>query len=152
VDFRAGDDGVEVQDLRLDRETVVVLVSDHGFYLGEHGLTGKLHTVLHPELTHVPLILVDPQRRLEGQRSDYRASTHDIGPTLLSMVGIDAPDWMTGTDLSVTLDGKEPAEKRDFHYGGMYNRFYIRTDDWVLIGDNRGQGVLSGIADGTRYR
>jgi hypothetical protein len=21
----------------------------------------------------------------------------------------------------------------------MYNRFYIRTDDWVLIGDNRGQ-------------
>ena len=21
----------------------------------------------------------------------------------------------------------------------MYNRFYIRTDDWVLIGDNRGE-------------
>jgi arylsulfatase A-like enzyme len=45
---------------------------------------------------------------------------------------------MTGTDLSVTLDGDEPAEQRDFHYGGMYNRFFIRTDDWVLIGDNQG--------------
>jgi arylsulfatase A-like enzyme len=54
------------------------------------------------------------------------------------MVGIDKPSWMNGTDLSVTLDGKEPDQKRDFHYGGMYNRFFIRTDDWVLIGDNRG--------------
>jgi arylsulfatase A-like enzyme len=54
------------------------------------------------------------------------------------MVGIDAPDWMGGTDLAVTFDGKEPAEKREFHYGGMYNRFYIRTDEWVLIGDNQG--------------
>jgi arylsulfatase A-like enzyme len=36
------------------------------------------------------------------------------------------------------LDGGEPPERRDFHYGGMYNRFFIRTDDWVLIGDNQG--------------
>ena len=32
-----------------------------------------------------------------------------------------------------------PPAKREVHYGGMYNRFFIRTDDWVLIGDNRGQ-------------
>jgi arylsulfatase A-like enzyme len=70
--------------------------------------------------------------------SQYFASTHDVGPTVLSMVGIDAPDWMGGTDVAVTFDGREPAEKRDFHYGGMYNRFFIRTDDWVLIGDNQG--------------
>ena len=54
------------------------------------------------------------------------------------MVGIDPPSWMNGTNLAVTMEGKEPSQKRDFHYGGMYNRFYIRTDDWVLIGDNRG--------------
>ena len=70
--------------------------------------------------------------------SHYFASTHDVGPTVLSMVGIDQPDWMGGTNLLVALDGEEPDEKRDFHYGGMYNRFYIRTDDWVLIGDNQG--------------
>jgi arylsulfatase A-like enzyme len=56
----------------------------------------------------------------------------------MSLAGVRTPDWMEGTDLSVTLDDEEPAEKRDFHYGGMYNRFFIRTDDWVLIGDNQG--------------
>ena len=45
---------------------------------------------------------------------------------------------MEGTDLSPVLEGGDPAERRDFHYGGMYNRFFIRTDDWVLIGDNQG--------------
>ena len=30
-----------LHDLRLERETVIVLVSDHGFFVGEHGLTGK---------------------------------------------------------------------------------------------------------------
>jgi arylsulfatase A-like enzyme len=36
------------------------------------------------------------------------------------------------------LDGGQPSQRRDFHFGGMYNRFFIRTDDWVLIGDNQG--------------
>ena len=45
---------------------------------------------------------------------------------------------MEGADLSPVLDGGQPTQKREFHYGGMYNRFYIRTDDNVLIGDNRG--------------
>ena len=71
--------------------------------------------------------------------SRYFASTHDVGPTVLSMVGIDRPDWMDGSDLSPLLDGEQPAQRRDYHYGGMYNRFYIRTDDNVLIGDNRGK-------------
>ena len=71
--------------------------------------------------------------------SSHFASTHDVGPTLLSAVGVDPPDYLEGSDLSPLLDGKEPAEKRDFHYGGMYNRFYIRTDDWALIADTRGQ-------------
>lgn len=94
---------------------------------------------LHPELAQVPFVIIHPDGRAAGTTSPYFASTHDVGPTLLSMVGLRAPSWMEGTDLSPTLSGGEPAERRDFHYGGMYNRFFIRTDDWVLIGDNRGQ-------------
>ena len=36
------------------------------------------------------------------------------------------------------MDGGQPTEKREVHYGGMYNRFFIRSDDNVLIGDNPG--------------
>jgi arylsulfatase A-like enzyme len=127
-------------DLRLDRETVVVLVSDHGFYLGEHGVTGKLHTVLHPELTQVPLILVDPQRRKAGQRSRYRASTPDIGPTLLSIAGVEVPATMDGTDLSPLLSG-EALPQRPYSYGGYSDSFYIRSDDWAMFGENSGRGA-----------
>jgi arylsulfatase A-like enzyme len=123
----------------LDENTVIILLSDHGYLLGERGYTGKVPSQLHPELAQVPFIIVHPDRRAAGDVSRYFASTHDVGPTLLSVVGVDRPKWMEGMDLSSLLDGRQPPERRDFHYGGMYNRFYIRTDDWVLIGDNRGQ-------------
>jgi arylsulfatase A-like enzyme len=123
----------------LDKDTVIVLLSDHGYLLGDRGFTGKVPSQLHPELAQVPFIVVHPDGRGAGDVSSYFASTHDVGPTILSMVGMKPPGWMEGTNLSTLLDGQEPAETRDFHYGGMYNRFYIRTDEWVLIGDNRGQ-------------
>jgi arylsulfatase A-like enzyme len=126
------------RELGLHENTVIVLMSDHGYLLGERGYTGKVPSQLHPELAQVPFVVVHPDGRAAGEQNDYFASTHDVGPTLLSMVGIDRPEWMGGTDLSPVLDGGEPAEKRDIHYGGMYNRFFIRTDDWVLIGDNQG--------------
>jgi arylsulfatase A-like enzyme len=125
-------------ELGLDENTVILLLSDHGYLLGERGYTGKVPSQLHPELAQVPFVIAHPDRRAAGGTSSYFASTHDVGPTLLSMVGLEPPDWMEGTDLSPVLEGGDPPERREFHYGGMYNRFFIRTDDWVLIGDNRG--------------
>ncbi len=126
-------------ELGLQRNTVIVLLSDHGYLLGERGYTGKVPSQLHPELAQVPFIIVHPDRRAAGEVSSYFASTHDVGPTLLSMVGLERPRWMEGVDLSPLLASRAPAQSREFHYGGMYNRFFIRTDDWVLIGDNRGK-------------
>jgi arylsulfatase A-like enzyme len=126
-------------ELGLDENTVIVLLSDHGYLLGDRGYTGKVPSQMHPELAQVPFIIVHPERKAAGEVSAYFASTHDVGPTLLSLVGLEPPRWMEGVDLSPLLDGERPKERRELHYGGMYNRFYIRTDDWVLIGDNRGE-------------
>ena len=101
-----------LHDLRLDGETIVVLVSDHGFFLGEHGLTGKLHEYLHPELTHVPLIWVDPAGRRAGEQEGYRASTHDIGPTLLAMAGVEPPESMEGSTCRPSWTATEHAGAR----------------------------------------
>ena len=49
-----------LHDLRLDRETAIVLVADHGFLLGEYGFTGKISSELHPPLMRVPLVVVHP--------------------------------------------------------------------------------------------
>ena len=81
-------------ELGLHKNTVIVLLTDHGYLLGERGYTGKVPSQLHPELAQVPFIVVHPDDRAAGEVSQYFASTHDVGPTVLSMVGIDPPEWM----------------------------------------------------------
>jgi arylsulfatase A-like enzyme len=120
--------------LGLERQTAIVLVGDHGILLGEHGWTGKIPIALHPELAQVPLVVVDPDRRLAGQTSPYFASTHDIAPTLLSMAGVRAPR-MDGVDLS-QLFSRRPLPERPFAYGGYSNAHYLRSGEWAYIGSN----------------
>jgi arylsulfatase A-like enzyme len=122
-------------ELGLDRDTVIVLVADHGILLGDHGFTGKIPIALHPELAQVPLVVVDPDRRLAGRASTYFASTHDIGPTILAMAGLDVPRWMEGVDLSPLFAGRRLPE-RPYAYGGYSNAHYIRSDEWAFIGSN----------------
>jgi arylsulfatase A-like enzyme len=125
-----------LHDLELERETVIVLVSDHGILLGEHGWTGKVQAALYPSLIRVPLIVVDPGRRHAGTSSDFYASTHDVAPTVLSMAGVPVPDAMTGVDLSRPFSGRRLPE-RPYAYGGYSDSFFIRTEPWALFGYNR---------------
>ena len=125
-----------VAELGLERDTAIVLVADHGIYFGEHGWTGKISTVLHPELIQVPLVVVDPAGRRAGETSDYLASTHDLAPTVLSMAGIGAPGAMQGVDLSGLFENRRLPTRR-YATGGYRNTFYIRDGDWSLTADNR---------------
>jgi arylsulfatase A-like enzyme len=124
-------------ELGLDSDTAIVFLSDHGFLLGERGWVGKIPNELHPELAQVPFAIVHPDGKAAGETSYHFASTHDVAPTILSMLGVDTPRWMNGQDLSTILDGDQPPA-RDWHYGGMFNRYFVRTDEWVLLGDNLG--------------
>lgn len=123
--------------LGLQRNTAIVFLSDHGVLLGERGWTGKIPSELHPELAQIPFAIAHPNGARAGEADDYFASTHDVAPTILSMLDVERPSWMEGADLSVLLDGDEPPA-RELHYGGMYNRFFVRTDRWLLLGDNIG--------------
>jgi arylsulfatase A-like enzyme len=125
-----------LSDRKLDRDTMFVLVSDHGMFLGEHGFTGKSSEMLYPELIHVPMVIVDPRRRRAGQSSSYYASTHDIAPTILSMAGMLPPASMDGADLSSLFSGNAPSA-RSYAYGGYKNSFFLRTERWALSGINR---------------
>jgi len=127
-----------LHQLRLDRDTIIVLTADHGFLLGDYGWTGKSPTQLHPALTRVPLTIVRPDAKRQGGTTRFFAQTHDIAPTILSMVGVRAPRQMNGTDLSPLFRGRRPSG-RSYAYGGYTNSFYIRTDRWSVFGDNRGR-------------
>jgi arylsulfatase A-like enzyme len=117
----------------LERETIVLLVSEHGW-------TGKVSSMLHPTLTHVPLILVDPARRGAGQTTDWFAQTHDIAPTLLEMAGVPRPKPMNGDSLAPLLTRKAPRARRPMAYGGYANWHFARTDRWTFVAANTGRG------------
>jgi arylsulfatase A-like enzyme len=131
----------------LERDTVIALVSDHGIYLGEHGLTGKSDSYLHPELIRVPLLLRDPEGRAAGATSHYYATTVDVAPTLMSMAGQKPAARFEGTDLSSLLAGRAPAEERAFAYGGYGNFSYIRDQRWALaVRNDNGWRLLNDLA------
>jgi arylsulfatase A-like enzyme len=118
----------------------VVLVADHGYLLGEHGWTGKVASILHPALTQVPFLLVDPARRGAGGSTDWLAQTHDIGPTLLEMTGVRQPKQMNGDSVAPLLLGRQPRAGRQMAYGGYANWHYARTDRWAFVAANTGRG------------
>jgi arylsulfatase A-like enzyme len=136
-----------LHDRGLEDDTVLALVSDHGVYLGDHGLTGKSESYLHPELIRVPLLLRDPDGRGSGEASDYYATTVDLAPTLMRMAGLTTPDAFEGTDLSPLTTSGRPAEERPFAYGGYGNFSFIRDERWMWVARNdRGWHQLFDLA------
>jgi arylsulfatase A-like enzyme len=128
--------------LGLADDTVVMLVSDHGFHLGERDWIGKSAWRLTAELTHVPLIVRDPERRGAGTTSDWFANTHDLAPTLLSMSGTHPSSAFEGADLSPIADGRLPDEQRPIVYGGYSNHSFVRSDRWAMVTNNRRSGSM----------
>ena len=124
-------------ELGVMENTLLILLSDHGHALGEHGYTGKPAYALWPELTDIVFLLRHPEGKAARQASDYYASTHDVAPTILSLLGIEPPKPMEGQDLSVLLDGKEPGERHHFTSG--YSRYvWSRDEEYVMFSRNDG--------------
>jgi arylsulfatase A-like enzyme len=78
-------------------DTIVVLTSDHGEHLGEHGLLGHRYS-LYQELLAVPLVIRAPGRLAPG-RSALPASTLDLYRTLPALAGLTPPSARHSLDL-----------------------------------------------------
>ena len=101
VDSQIGRVLDELDHLNLTDTTLVVLHSDHGWSLGEHGEWQKFSNFEH--WTRVPLIIRAPWlTRSVGQRSTVLAELIDIYPTVLDIIGIDPPkgESLDGTSLA----------------------------------------------------
>ena len=89
----------------LADDTVVVFTSDHGDWLGDHGLfqKGIPHT---RGLTRIPWIVRWPGVAEPGRRLSAPASQVDMVPTLLDAAGVDSPYGVQGETLRPVLRGE----------------------------------------------
>jgi arylsulfatase A-like enzyme len=116
--------------------TWVVVLSDHGVSLGEHGLIGKQSNLLHGELIDVPMMIRHPRRVGAGRRAGYFASSHDVAPTLLKAVGAPVPKAMDGADLRPLFEGR-PVKRRRPSWTGAWGDTLIAGDSrWLLVAEN----------------
>lgn len=95
----------------LGDNTIVAFTSDHGDYLGQHGLMfkGGLHF---QSLIRVPMIWADP-RVDQPTETGVLGSTLDIAPTILAAAQATPYAGIQGLDLSSVLDGSVSVLARD---------------------------------------
>ena len=123
VDMVIGQIRKKLKHLGIDNNTILILTSDNGFYLGEHGLAGKWWG--HEESIRVPLVIYDPRvpKTSRGQQIEKIALNIDIAPTILSMAGLTPPSKMQGRDLLSLVNGRSQGWRADFFYQHLYNNY-----------------------------
>jgi arylsulfatase A-like enzyme len=86
----------------------VVFTTDHGHFLGQHGLTAKaIHH--YEDLIRIPFLVRWPGRVPAGQVSQAIQNTVDLSPTFLAAAGMDIPGIMSGENQLDTWCGGEAA-------------------------------------------
>jgi arylsulfatase A-like enzyme len=124
----------------FSKNTLLLVLSDHGVALGEHNDTGKPFWALWPELTDIVFFIRHPEGKSAGRTSDYYASTHDVAPTILGFLGIEPLKPMDGKDLSVLFDGGEPDPREHFTLG--YDEYvWTRDERYVMVSRNDRSGA-----------
>ena len=126
-------------DLGLLENTLLVVFSDHGVSLGEHGYTGKVAEAIWPELNDIVFYVRHPEGRGAGRTSDFRAGFHDIAPTVLGQMAMELPQPMDGQNLLPILDGKAPEAERPYVTLGYGNYSWAEDDGWALSARNDGE-------------
>lgn len=137
-----------LDDKNLTDNTIVIYMSDQGFYMGEHGWFDK--RFMYEESFRTPMIMRYPQKIKKSREVNDLLMTVDIAPTMLEMAGVEVPQEIQGESFKSIIEGGKG--KRDilyYHYyeDGIHNvsphfgvsdgrykliRFYNKVNAWEL--------------------
>jgi arylsulfatase A-like enzyme len=142
-----------LEEAGLAENTLVVVSSDQGFYLGEHGWFDKRW--IFEESLRTPLLVRWPGVTKPGSVNDNLVSVLDFAETFLDVAGVPIPADMQGRSLVPLLRGETPDDwRKSFyyhyyeypephrvrpHYGVVTDRYKLihyykpDVDDWELL-------------------
>lgn len=133
-----------LEALNLAESTIVVVTSDHGFQLGEHGGLWRKRSQFE-ESTRVPLIVRLPDRRNAGQVAEGLVELVDLYPTLVELCALPNPaHQLEGTSFVPLLEKPDRAwksaafseSKREGYHGQTLRTARYRYTEWApLSGD-----------------
>lgn len=103
VDAQIGRALDALDQLGLASKTLVVLWSDHGYHLGEHGGVWQKRT-LFEESARAPLLIRAPGVKGNGRACARIVEFVDIYPTVTALCGLTPPKRLAGRSLITLLD------------------------------------------------
>jgi choline-sulfatase len=117
-----------------DRATIVLL-SDHGEGLGDHG-EQEHGLFLYQETTRIPLMV-----KLPGGRATRRVSTPvqqiDFAPTILDVIGAPRPASVRGRSLKPLLEGTGTIAETGIYAEALYSRYHFGWSEMYSLTDAR---------------
>tara|TARA_Y100000746_G_scaffold26868_1_gene20532 strand:+ start:23 stop:1552 length:1530 start_codon:yes stop_codon:yes gene_type:complete len=137
VDAQIGRVLDKLKETGLDKNTIVVFTSDHGYHLGEKGHWQK--QTLYDRSTRVPLIISGPGILSNKRIKKSPVELVDIYKTLMDLTGIPTPEFVQGHSLkNVLTSNSKPIRKsalselRVYSDGSLAQGYSIKTDRYRL--------------------
>jgi arylsulfatase A-like enzyme len=132
---------------RLDRyalwdDTLVVLTTDHGEFIGEYGQMSKGHGFSYPLFARIPLLVHMPGSPLTGGATGALTCTVDLHATALDFLGQTVSEHCHGVSLLRLLRGETTEHRRDVIYGWWGKGFYWSDGHMLLCKAPEGAGPL----------
>ncbi len=157
----------KLKERGMDKNTVIILMGDNGFFLGERQLAGKW--LMHDMSIRVPLIIYDPRVRRPVD-VDQMGLNIDIPATMLDIAGVEKPQEYHGVSL-MPLVNRQGRFNRDtvliehlWEFANIPPSEGIRTNDWKYfryVNDHSFEELyylpddpleINNLAKGTRYQ
>ncbi|MCB9207075.1 MAG: sulfatase [Ignavibacteriales bacterium] len=118
----------KLNELGIEKNTIIIFMSDNGYFLGERQFAGKW--LMYDNSLRVPLIIYDPRNK-EHKNIEEIALNIDIAPTILSYAGISIPTQMQGMDLRNIIAGRTKTKRTDFLCEHLYNHPMIPKSEGI---------------------
>ena len=159
-----------LKENNLEENTIIVLTSDQGFYLGDHGFFDK--RFIYEESLRMPFMVKYPKKIKAGSVNEDIISNIDFAPTLLELAGISTTQKMQGTSFVPVLEGNTPKDWQDAMYYHYYEfpfwhhvqphygirtqkytlaHFYYNIDVWELYDLEKDPGQVNTIYNDPNY-
>jgi arylsulfatase A-like enzyme len=116
----------------LWEDTMLIVNTDHGYLLGEHGWWSKTVMPIYEEIARTPLFIYDPRCKIQGVHRDALTQTIDIPATILEFFQIPLPQEMQGRSLRPVIESNQSI--RDYALFGYHGAHINITDGrWVYM-------------------
>ncbi len=137
IDLELAKIRARLKERGLDKNTVVILMGDNGYFSGERQLAGKW--LMYDNSIRVPMIIYDPRSK-GGRTVDEMVLNIDLPATILDLAGIHPPAQYQGKSLEGLLQDKNAKINRDtiliehlWEFENIPPSEGVRTSDWKYL-------------------